>query len=111
MRQGQSDPPGLNKDDHSKYWCYETNEQVVSSRKMHDFRKFPKNSYEIENSDFNQLDFPINHMMFISARYRLVARFEDKDEYKRLKMRFNVVLGKKEEEFWSSVKIVKVLTF
>ena len=47
--------------------------------------------------------------MFISAQYQLVDKFEDKDEYKRLKLRFHAMLGKKEEEVWSLVKIVKVL--
>ena len=36
-------------------------------------------------------------------------RFDDKDEYKRLKMRFHAGVGKKEEEVWSLVKIVKVM--
>lgn len=47
--------------------------------------------------------------MFISSQYQLVNKFEDKEEFKRLKLRFHVVLGKKEEEVWSLVKIVKVL--
>lgn len=76
---------------------------------MHDFGKFPKKSYETENSDFNQSDFPINHMMFVSSQYQLVDKFEDKNEYNKLSMKFHAVLGKKEEEFWSSDKIVKVL--
>lgn len=76
---------------------------------MHDFGKFPKKSYEIENTDFNKLDIPISHMMFIYAQYQLIDKFDDKDVYKRLKLRFHVVLGKKEEEVWSFVKIVKVL--
>ena len=39
----------------------------------------------------------------------LVDKFEDKEEYKKLKLRFHVVLGKKDEEVWSLLKIVKVL--
>lgn len=108
-RQRQSDPPGLNKGDPSKHWCYETIEQVVSSGKMYDFRKIPKRSYEVENTNFNQLDFPINHMMFISAQYQLIDNFEDKDEYKILKLRFHAILRKPEEGVWSPVKIVMVL--
>lgn len=75
---------------------------------MHDFGKFAKKSNEIENSYFNEMDFPINHMMFVSARYQLVDRFKDKDEYRRLKIRFHATLGKKEEEVWPPVKIIKV---
>lgn len=48
-------------------------------------------------------------MMSISSQYQLIDKFEDKDEYKRLKLRFHVVLGKPEEEVWYPVKIVKVL--
>ena len=109
LRLRQSDPPGLNKGDSSKNWCYETIEQVFSSGMMHDFGKFLKKSYEIETSDFNQLAFPINHMMFIFARYQLIDKFEDKEEYKRLKLRFHAILGNKEEVVWSLVKMVKVL--
>ena len=76
---------------------------------MHDFEKNPKKSYDIENIDFNQLDFLINHMMFIPARYQLIDKFEDKEEYKRLKLRFHAILGNKEEVVWSLVKMVKVL--
>lgn len=76
---------------------------------MYDFEKAPKKNYVIENIDFNQLDFPINHMMFISASYQLVDKFEDKEEYMKLKLRFHVVIGNKEEEVWSLIKIVKVL--
>lgn len=71
--------------------------------------KIPRKCYDIENSDSNQLDFSINHMMFVSTQYKLVDQFNDQEEYKRLKMRFHAVLGKKEEEVWSSVKIFKVM--
>ena len=64
---------------------------------MNDFEKILKKSYEIENTDFIQLYFPINHMIFISAQYQLVE-CEDKDDFKRFKLSFHVVLGKKEEE-------------
>lgn len=46
--------------------------------------------------------------MFISSQYQLADKFEDKEEF-RMKLRFHVVLGKKEEEVWSLFKIVKVL--
>ena len=48
-------------------------------------------------------------MMFISAQYQIVDKFEDKEEYKRLKLRFHAVIGKREEDIWSLVKIVNVL--
>lgn len=67
LRQRRGDPPGLEKGDPTKPYCYETIEQTVSLGNMHDFLKVPKKSHEIENPDFNQLDFPINHMSFISA--------------------------------------------
>lgn len=48
-------------------------------------------------------------MMLISGQYLLVDKFEDKNEYKKLKLRFHTVHGKKEEEVWSLDKIVKVM--
>ena len=72
---------------------------------------FPKKSFDIEKSDFNELGVPINEMMYISSQYQIVDKFEDKEEFERLKLRFNAVLGKTEEEIWSLVKIVKVLKF
>lgn len=98
LRQRHADPTGLEKGDPTKKYCYETIEQILSLGNMYDFLKAPKKCYEIENSNFNRLDFPIDHMMFVSAHYQLMDKFEDKEEYKKLKMRFNVVLGKKEEE-------------
>lgn len=109
MRQRQGDPTGLEKRDPTNHFCYEIIDHIVSLGNIQDFEKALKKSYEIETSDFNQLDFPINHMMFISSQYQLVDKFDDKEEYKRLKLRFHVVLGMKEEEVWSLVKIVKVL--
>lgn len=47
--------------------------------------------------------------MFIFSQYQIVDKFEDKEEYKILKLIFHVVLGKREEEICSLVKIVKVL--
>ena len=57
-------------------------------------------------TDFNQLDFPINTMMFMAAQYQIANKFEDKEEYKRMKIRFHAVLGKREEKIWSLAKIV-----
>ena len=99
MRQRQGDPQGHDKGNPTKQCCYEIIKEVVSLGNMYDFEKFQKKSYEIENIDFNQLDFPINHMMFISSQYQLVDKFDDKEEYNRLKLRFYAVLGKKEGKF------------
>lgn len=52
----------------------------------------------------------MNHMLFVSSQFKIVEKFEDKEEFKRLKIRFHAVLGKNEVEVWSSVKIVKVLS-
>lgn len=109
LRQSQGDPLILEKGYPTKQYCYETIELIVSLGNIYEFEKIPKKSYEIENSDFNHLDLPINHMMFVSAQYQLVDKFDDKEEYKKLKLRLHTVLGKKEEEVWSLVKIVKVL--
>lgn len=64
---------------------------------MHKFAKVPNKSFDIENSYFNYLDFPINEIMFISSQYQIVDKFEEKEEFKKMKIRFHVVLGKREE--------------
>lgn len=104
LRQKKSDPPGLNKGDPRKQWCYKPIEQVVSSGKVHSFIKIPKRSYEIQLC-LDQVD----HVMFISSQYKLIDKFEDRDKYKRFNLRFHAILGKHKEEVWSLVKIVKVL--
>lgn len=65
LLQIENDPPCLNKGDPNKHWHYETIEYVVLG-KNDKFLKRPKKSFEIGNSEFNQLDFPINHMLFTS---------------------------------------------
>lgn len=69
------DPPCLKKAGPCKQYCYETVEQTVSSENIHDFEKIPKRSYEIKITNFNQLDFSINHMMFAAAQYHLIDKF------------------------------------
>lgn len=81
----QNDPPGMNKSDPNKHWFYEIIEEIISIGKFEDFHKEPKKIYEVQNSDFNQDDFPINHMMLITSQYNLVDHFNDKEEYKRKK--------------------------
>ena len=84
-------------------------EAMVVYGEMHDFEKVPRKSYAIENTNLNQLHFPFNKMMFMAAQYQIIDKFKDKDEYNRLKIDFHAILGKKEEEIWSLVKIVRVL--
>ncbi|CAI9290309.1 unnamed protein product [Lactuca saligna] len=76
----KGDPPGLDKGDPTKHHSYETIEASVYNGVMHEFAKVPKKSFDIKNTDFNQLDFLINKMMFISAQYQIVDNFEDKEE-------------------------------
>lgn len=70
----------------------------------------PKRSFDTENTNFNQLDFPINHQMFSYSQFKLAKSFNDKDEYKKLKIHFHAVLGKSKEEVWSQVQIVRVIS-
>lgn len=65
---------------------------------MHEFAKVLKKSFDIENTNFNKLHFPINGMMFISSQYQTVDKFEDMEEFKILKLRFHAFLRKREEE-------------
>lgn len=61
-----NDPPGLNKGDPNKHWCSETIEIAVLG-KNDDFLKSIKKSYDTKISKFNQLDFQINHLLFMST--------------------------------------------
>lgn len=97
LSQRVNNPPGLSKGYPKKHWCYERIEIAILG-KNHEFLKRPKKSYDTENSKFNQLDFPINHLFFTSTQFKIVKNFNDKDEFKRLNIRFHVVLGKNEEE-------------
>lgn len=69
----------------------------------------PKKSYDTENIDFDHLDFPINHMLFTYSQFKITDNFNDKEEFKRLKIIFHAILGKNEVEVCSIVKIVKVM--
>lgn len=62
-----------------------------------------------ENSDFNQLDFPIGHMLFTSPQFTVLDNFKDKNEYRKLKIRFHAILLKNKDEVWLLVKIVRVV--
>ena len=65
---------------------------------MYEFQKTPRKSYAIENSDMNQLDFPINDMMFITAQYKIIDQFKNQDDFTHMKLSFHAVLGKDQEE-------------
>lgn len=76
---------------------------------MYEFEKKPRKSYAIENSDLNQLDFPINEMLFLSSQYKVVERFKKNEDFIHMKLRFHVVLGKYQEKVWSLIKVTQVL--
>lgn len=86
MRRRQNDPPSLNKCDPRKQWCYETVEYIVLNGMNDYFHKVMKKSYDVKNSNFNQLDFPVNHMLFTSSQYKIIEKFNVKDEFERFKM-------------------------
>lgn len=103
-------PRGLNKGDPNNQWCYQTIDNIVLIRINDYFCKVPKKGYDIDNSNFNQLDFLINYMLFTSSQYKIIENFNDKNEFKRLKIRFHAIFGKNESEVWSVVMIAKVMT-
>lgn len=71
--------------------------------------KSPKKSFDTEHSNFSQLDFPVNHMLFASPQFKLADNFKDKNKYKKLKIHFHAILGNNEDEVWYLVKNVKVM--
>lgn len=68
-----------------------------------------KNSYDVEDIEFNQVDFPVKYLLFVFPQVKVVECYKDKDEFKKMKIRFHVVLRKSEEEAWSLVKISKLV--
>lgn len=99
MRMRANDPPSLDKGDPNKVSCYETIE-IVAYGKVDAVEKWPKKSYAIEDSNFNQLDFPFNHFMFTFSQFKLAENFHDTKGYKSMKIQFHAVFGKKEEKVW-----------
>ena len=65
MRQRALDGSNVDKGDPSKVFNYETIESRVMFDHMYSFEKIPKKSFVVTNTDFGQLDFPINEMMFV----------------------------------------------
>lgn len=48
--------------------------------------------------------------MFIFAQFKITKKYNDPKEFKKLKIHFHEVLGKKQEDVWSLVKIVKIIS-
>lgn len=99
----------MNNGDPNKAWCYKTIEIVVLD-KVDELMKWPNKSYDIENTNFNQLGFSINHLMVAFSQFKFSESFKDKEEFKKLKSRFHAVLGKSKEDVWSLVKIVRIIS-
>lgn len=104
-----NDPPSLEKGGPNKVWCYKTIKNV-SYGKVDAFEKWLKKSYDIEYIDFNQLDIPFNHSMFTFGLSKLAENYQDTEEYRSMKIIFHAILGKKEEEVWFLVKIIKLVS-
>lgn len=49
-------------------------------------------------------------MLFTSSQFKIADKFNDKHEFRKLKVLLHTVLGKNEDEVWSLVKIIKVMT-
>lgn len=93
-----NDPLGLNKGDPNTTCCYEIIE-IVMLDKVDKFMKIPKKSYDTENTNFNQLEFPINHLMFSLSQFKLAESLKDKDNFKKSKICFDVILKKEKKKF------------
>lgn len=70
------------------------NNEIVLLNKLDGFLKKPKKRYGIEDTNFNQFDFPKNNPILTFTQFKLAKNFKDKDEYTRLKIHFQAVLGK-----------------
>ena len=109
MRQRKDDPINLNKGDPNKVWNYELIKSLTFSEDE-DCMVKPRKSYATDNTQFNQLDFPVNYSLFVFYQYKLAENYQDKEEFKKMKIRFHAVLGNSEEESWSLVKITKFVS-
>lgn len=69
MNQRVNDPLGLNKSNPNKAWYYETTVIAVLDQ-VDEFIKKPKKRYDIKNTNFSQLDFPMNHLVFTFSSSR-----------------------------------------
>lgn len=98
IRLRANDPPGLNKGDPNKVWFYLTIKNIAYCE-VDVFEKRPKRCNDIENSDFNQSDFPFNHSMFTFSQFKLAKNFHVSKEYKGMKIRFHAVLGQEKNMF------------
>lgn len=81
LRQHASDPLGLNKGDPTKLYQYEYIEALTIIGEMHDFAKVPRRSYGTVNSTMNQLDFPVNRMMFFGEQFDIANKYKNKLDY------------------------------
>lgn len=63
-----NDPTRVNEGDPNKIGCYETIESTTFC-KEEDFIVKPMKSYDIEDTMFNQLEFSVNHSLFVFAQF------------------------------------------
>ncbi|CAI9270136.1 unnamed protein product [Lactuca saligna] len=98
LRLRENDPAGMEKRDPKKLSSYKNIKARVAFNHLYAFEKKPKKSYSITNTDMNQVDFPINKMMFIMAQYKIIENLDNEDAYIHMKLRFDVVVGKEPEE-------------
>ena len=110
MRQRALDNSKVDKGDPSKVYNYETIESRVMFDHMYSFEKVPKKSYVVTNTDFGQLDFPVNEMMFVMPQFKAEMKSLETEEGKKMKIRFHAVLAKAQEEVWFLEKIKKVIS-
>lgn len=69
-------------------WCYETIKSTTFSEEE-DFIVKPKKSYDVEDTKFNQLEFLLNHSLFIFPQFKLAESYKDKDEFKKMQIHFS----------------------
>ncbi|KAL7610158.1 hypothetical protein Lser_V15G11463 [Lactuca serriola] len=110
MRQRALEGLNVDKGDPSKVFNYETIESRVMFDHMYSFEKIPKKSYVVTNTDYGQLDFPINEMMFVMPQFKAESKNMDVKEGNKMKIRFHAVLAKAQEEVWYLEKIKKVIS-
>ena len=110
MRQRALEGSNVDKGDPLKLFNYETLDSRVMFDHMYSFQKIPKKSFVVTNTDYGQLDFPINEMMFVMPQFKAETKSMDVEEGKKMKIRFHAVLAKAQEEVWFLEKIKKVIS-
>lgn len=62
-------------------------------------KKVHRRSLDTISSPLNQLEFPLNRTMFLEEQFDVAEKYKDKNECRRMKLRFHVVLERRRRKY------------